>query len=174
MSGQGKYTKYAIPADTAKTQQGAKNNLLHKMFGQNTDPAKLPPQMELGPGKEDDVRVAILKIGRLYMQGDVQPGDADHFPNGVDMSYGTAPDLTQVEWAAAGGPANAYVPDITSPGPGLTNGVDKDVDPQISTTDIKANYMPGADGTKNPSATSQGLTDATKLGNILPKGKSGV
>jgi len=76
------------------------------------------------------------------------------------------PDLTKVTWDTAivsiypdatpnpsGGPANAYVPDISSPGPGKTDGIDKNVNPKISVGDIKPGYEV-SDNTKSPSETS--------------------
>lgn len=180
MPGQGKYTKYAIPADSGDYSGAGKNNLLSKIFGKNANPGDgpgtLPPQMVYGPGKEVDVRAAIVAMGRELLQSTTQQGDVDHFPSGVDMSYGQAPDLTQVKWVNPGDPANPYVADITSPGVGNTEGVDKSTDPEISTEDLKPNYVPGGPetGTQSPATTSQGLTDTTKLGNTLVKGSSKV
>jgi hypothetical protein len=168
MPGQGRYTKYAIPADAASA---AKNTLLQKMYGKNTPENKLPPQMVHDPGKEDEVRAAVVAAGVALLQSPNQEGDADHYPNGVDMTYGTAPDIATVSWTRPGDAANPYVADITSPGPGSTNGVDKNVDPQIVPSDIKPNFEI-TDNTQSPSTTSAGLTSATIIGNTLKKGKS--
>jgi hypothetical protein len=52
-----------------------------------------------------------------------------------------ARNIETVKWSKAGDPANPYLPDISSPGPGLTDGVDKKSDPQIS-VDASANKPP--------------------------------
>jgi hypothetical protein len=77
-------------------------------------------------------------VGGLQPANGQQAGDLGMFPQGVDMSYGAAPDVTTVKWTNPGDPANPYTPDITSPGPGRTDGKDKDVDPQLSISDIQA------------------------------------
>jgi hypothetical protein len=117
----------------------------------------------------------------------IQAGDPQYFPTGVDLTFQGGPDVAKdVTWASAtskfdgsagsnaGGPSNGYFPDISSPGAGKTDGVDKTVDPKIVTTDIKPNIVPGSDAnTKNPSSAGTKLYDANALGNKLPPGASG-
>jgi len=55
----------------------------------------------------------------------------------VQRGYGNSPDVTKVKWTNPGDPANPYAPDITSPGPGLTDGKDKSVDPKIAIADLQ-------------------------------------
>lgn len=166
MSGQGKYTVYAPPSS-------AKNNLLNKLFYSN-DSVKKPIVQDL-VGKEDDARLAVLAIAKPALQPAVQAGDLGHFPTGVRLDFSDAPDLSSVKWTLPGDPANPYAPDITSPGPGKTDGVDKSVDPQISTTDLKPNYVPAAPGTgtKSPAGVVAKLIAANILGVSSKLGDSG-
>lgn len=174
MSAEGKYTVYAPPANS-------KNALLNRLFRSN-DPVVKPIVQDM-VGQEDAVRAAVSAIGKAAMQPAHQDGDPGHFPNGVDLNFSGAPDLTTVTWASAnvpggnsaGGPATAYFPDISSPGPGKTDGVDKAVDPNITTADIKPSFVPGGPGrsTRNPSETSPKIVVANELGTDTPDGNSG-
>lgn len=167
MSGNGKYTVYAPEAST-------KNTLLNKLFGSN-DAIVKPPTQDL-VGKEVEAREAVLTIARQYLQPNKQFGDEGMFPNGVDLNFSGAPNLEDVNWRSAGDPANAYMPDISSPEPGAVEGVDKNVDPQIKTVDIKPNFVPGAPGTgtKSPSTTNAKIIAANILGVSSKLGDSGA
>lgn len=170
MPGEGKYTVYAPPAND-------KNTLLNKLFHSADDVEK--PLVQDLVGKENDARAAIVATGQAMLQPAHQAGDAGYFPAGVDLDYSGAPDLNDVKWANPGDPANAYVPDISSPGPGKTEGLDKDVDPQIKETDIKPNVDPariagvGNHGTTSPLATNAKLIAANLLGVSGKNGDSG-
>lgn len=166
MSGTGKYTQYAPPASD-------KNTLLNKLFHSN-DATEKPIVQDL-VGKEDDARKAILDIAKAQLQPAHQAGDLGYFPSGVDLNFAGAPKTEDVKWALAGDPANPYAPDITSPGPGKTNGSDKSQDPQIKTTDLKPTYVPGAPGTgtKSPAATNAKVVAANLLGVAGKLGDSG-
>ena len=114
-------------------------------------------------------------VGGLLPADGQQAGDTGMFPTGVKQGYGGAPDITDVEWKNAGDPANPYVPDLSSPGPGKTSPIDKNADPGLSVTDVKGEtYVPGAPGT---GTTSPSVTSPT-LANVglkpLVKGKSSV
>lgn len=165
MSGQGKYTKYAPDAS-------GKNTLLDRLFKGNS--AVSSPFAEL-TGKEEDARLQTLaRAKELLSPADgIQQGDPGHFPAGVNMNYTgdpngiESPDLDKVKWESAGDPANAYAPDISSPGPGLTDPSSKDVDPEVSVVDLKGpGYVPGAPGTgtKSPSKTAEAIKDNSELG----------
>ena len=54
-------------------------------------------------------------------------------------------------------PATSFSPDLSSPGPGKTEGIDKSANPEIKSSDIKPNYVIGGPntGTKNPAAYAQ-------------------
>jgi len=166
MSGTGKYTVYAPPANE-------KNTLLNKLF-HSSDPVSRSPYQDL-VGKETDARNQITATANELLVPSHQAGDLGHFPTGVDLDYKSAPNVPDVKWNVAGDPANPYVPDITSPGPGKTEGSDKSSDPEIKTTDIKPVYVPGAPGTgtKSPTVTSAKIVAANLLGFDAPKGDSG-
>jgi hypothetical protein len=167
MSAEGKYTVYAPPMNE-------KNLLLNKLFRSN-DPALAPPTQDL-VGQEQAARAAVIAISKPALQPAHQTGDAGMFPQGVDLNFVGSPDLSTVGWVNAGDPANPYAPDISSPGPGKTNGTDKNVDPQLSATDLKPNYVPGAPktGTKSPSTASPKVFAANELGTDTPDGDSGA
>lgn len=163
MSGQGKYTTYTATASD-------KNSLLGRLFKGNS--AISNPLADL-TGKEEDARKQTVERAKALLSPNVQQGDPGHFPQGVNMNYeGDAngvqtPDLTQVKWDSAGDPANAYAPDLTSPGPGTTDPLSRDADPEISVADIKGiGYVPGAPGTgtKSPSETSKSVKENSELG----------
>lgn len=167
MSGNGKYTVYAPEANS-------KNILLNKLFN-SSDAVQKPPMQDL-VGKEQEAREAVLQIAKQYLQPAKQYGDSGFFPTGVDMNFGGAPKTEDVKWKSPGDPANPYVPDISSPEPGKSEGTDKDVDPQIKTTDIKPNYVPQAPrtGTKSPAATNAKIVAANILGVPTKLGDSGA
>lgn len=166
MSGTGKYTQYAPPAND-------KNTLLNKLF-HSADATEKPIVQDL-VGKENDAHDAVVAIAKAALTPAHQAGDLGYFPSGVDLNFAGAPKTEDVKWTLAGDPANPYAPDITSPGPGKTKGSDKSVDPQIKTTDIKPTYVPGAPGTgtKSPAATNAKIIAANLLGVAGKLGDSG-
>lgn len=184
MPGNGKYTKYAPDATTAHT-------LLNKLF-RTTNTQVAPPTQDL-VGKELQARAAVIAlatakvvqgVGGLQPSDGVQQGDPMLFPQGVNIDFSgklasiQPPDTSEgkdVVWKNPGDPANSYMPDITSPGPGKTSGLDKTVDPQIAVKDIKPNYVAGAPGTGTESPTTSipkiGTNDT--IGNVEKLGDSG-
>ena len=168
--GSGRYTIY-MPTKSSKL------SMLQKLFKNGLS--------ALYGNKESnsDAASEAVKIAKSVLDG---KGDQEMFGNGVDLSYGSAPNTADVKWDSAkfsidgkttnsGGPANPYVPDLSSPGPGKTEGIDKDADPGIKPEDVKPNF-----DSKNPSVntTSPSTTSvkigATFLGEELQKGKSSV
>lgn len=147
MSGQGKYTVYA-------PESNSKNTLLSKLFP-NSPTSNFV-------GNEIDYRKIVIDTANAKLIPTSQ--DADQYLGGkVNMDYAGSPDLTKIKWDSAkfgfnetvtnsGGPANPYTPDLSSPGPGKTDGTDKSVDPVISAEDVKPTYVPGGPntGTKSP------------------------
>jgi hypothetical protein len=136
-------------------------------------------------GKEVEAREVVVEMGKNLLQPVLQQGDTGFFPNGVYLDYSAlnapvqAPNTAEgadVVWNSPGDPANSYIPDITSPGPGKTEGTDKSVDPQIAVADIKPNYVPGAPGTgtKSPTVTGPKMHDANLLGKPGILGDSGT
>jgi len=180
MSGTGKYTTYGTPA-------GDKYAFLKKLFGVNVPAGDgvgtAAPQVALDPGKETETKSAVVDLAKKYMQPAHQTGDLGYFPTGVDMEFQGTPDVTKVAWGTAttpggspfGGPANPYAPDISSPGPGKTDGSDKNKDPKIAIADLKPNYAPGAPGTgtKSPVASAAKIVAASLLGVTAKNGDSG-
>jgi hypothetical protein len=125
--------------------------------------------------------------GGILPSNGIQAGDSSMFPTGVNLSFRDAPNLAEVKWDSkkfsfdgavtnSGGPANPYTPDVSSPGPGKTLGIDKDVDPKITVADVKSDsYIPGAPGTgtTSPDTTSTNIGSAP-IGKPLQMGKSSV
>lgn len=173
MSGQGKYTVYAPPAS-------AKNDLLNKLF-KSDNAVQASPVQDL-VGKELEARAAIIALAKVALQPAHQAGDPGHFPNGVDLDYTGAsaavqpPDIAEgvdVKWVNPGDPATSYFPDTSSPGPGKTDGKDKDTDPEIKVVDIKPNHVVGQN-TKSPSTTISKIVAANELGVVAKNGDSGA
>jgi hypothetical protein len=155
--GSGRYTAY-IPTKSDKTK------LLSKLFkGGLSD-------LYDGAEKNSDAAAAARKVALSVLNG---KGDPDVFGSGVDLSFGTSPNTMEVAWKTAGDPANPYVPDISSPGPGRTDGTQKDADPGISPTDIKPAFDPKkpTPNAASPAETSSKL-GTLSLGENLQFGKS--
>ena len=114
-------------------------------------------------------------VGGVVPSDGMQVGDSAMFPMGVDLTFGNAPVVTDVKWKNPGDPANPYVPDLSSPGPGKTSPLDKNSDPKLGIADLKPNYIPGAPdtGTVSPSTTSPVL-GAPPIAKPLVMGKSSV
>lgn len=180
--GSGRYTAY-VPVASPK------NELLSKLFN-----AKSPQGDIYGKAYQTDLNAAAKAIVELATDNDkgllpaggTQTGDINMFPSGVKVDFSAAPNTADVKWDSAkfspngvvtnsGGPANAYVPDLSSPGAGKTQGVDKDTNPNISAADIKPNYVPGSPGTgtTSPSTTSRSI-GGLNIGKPLVMGKSAI
>lgn len=178
MSGTGKYTKYTPVENTQLGSDLSKFVLLDKIF-------KKGPLVGFA-GKEADYRALVVADAKALMQPDLQTGDTDHFPVGVNLDFSGdnlpsgGPDVSSVKWVNPGDPANPYVPDITSPGPDNTAGTDKNVDPEIVPEDIKPTYLyPGAPksataGTVDPEDTGAKIDKASELGKTGILGDSGA
>jgi len=118
-------------------------------------------------------------VGGLQPTGGVQAGDLGMFPSGVDLSFNynignppnSSPDVSTVKWTKAGDPANPYTPDITSPGPGRTDGVDKDVDPKIAAADI--NPAPSVADVRDPTTDGPAVSQNNTIGVPQKLGDSG-
>lgn len=178
MSGKGKYTVYVPP-------KSARRTFFEKLFAGST--TSTPPFLGID---QDKSILDANKLGndllRAASTAGIQKGDSGYFPDGVDMNFTgakatiQAPDTSEgksVKWTKAGDPAFSYLPDISSPGPGKTEGTDKAVDPKITAADIKPVYVPGAPGTgtKSPTESSDKVSDASELGGTgLKLGDSGA
>ena len=157
--GSGRYTTY-VPVKSPKSER------LFKLFKFGA------PDIYGGAESNDTAAAAVVERAKSVRDGQ---GDKDMFGAGVSLEYANAPDTTEVKWERAGDPANPYVPDLTSPGPGKTDATDKDSDPGLKVTDIKPNFDPG-----NPSVgTASPVDSANRLGTVslgenLELGKSSV
>ena len=147
--GSGRYTIY-LPVKSLKTDR------LSKLFKGGLG--------GLYDGKETNAEAAAaaVLVAKSVLNG---KGDQDLFGNGISLSYGDSPNTADVKWNKAGDPANPYVADLTSPGPGKTAGTE--------------NIKPGFDSknptvnTTSPSATAPRL-GSISLGENLQGGKSSI
>lgn len=153
MPGRGKYTKY-VP------ERNTKSLMLERLF-LGTNKAS-PPYA----GMEQAAAVLTSNAaGDVYLRGgesSLQRGDPATFGT-VAMNYSGAPDTTTVTWNKPGDPAGPYVPDITSPGPGKVEGVDKThaadaYEVKGIQKDLKPDWVPSSD-TQSPSETSKKIHD---------------
>jgi hypothetical protein len=148
MPGKGKYTTY-----------------------HETDPVKIPRKnyrdslFKGGPFsglKAEEVKEEVVnrgnKILRAEAGGGKTSGDSSMFPNGVDLTYSGGgmqygPANGSVPTDRAGDPMNAFVPDVSSPGPGKTGGLDKD--PALNPKKTPEEYKETFDGSYVPSANTR-------------------
>lgn len=150
MPGQGKYTVYA-------PESNEKNNLMSKLYPESPTASFV--------GKENEYREIVNIAGNAYLSPSATKGDA-FFGPGVNLDYKDSPNILTGEegkWSKPGDPANSFTPDVSSPGPGKTDGTDKSVDPEIKASDIKPNYVAGgpATGTRSPAEY------AKKIGSLM-------
>lgn len=174
MAGQGKYTTY-VPVASAR------NERLGRLFKGNST-TENPFAALTESGDQEKAREQTNERGEALLRPSSQQGDPGHFPEGVNLNYKgndndvSTPDLTEVGWESAGDPANAYMPDPTSPGPGDTSPTSRDSDPSITPTDVKGEgYTPGQPGVstaRSPSTTIEPIREANVLGKRLPLGKN--
>jgi hypothetical protein len=156
MPGKGRYTKYS-------DNNSRKKEFLNKLFPQDAA-YKGSTYNHLDNA---EARAAIVKEGNDVLHPSFQRGDPEMFPNGVNLDYSgvrggaTAPGKDHDKYVPTrpGDPMNAFVPDVSSPGVGETEGVEKDLetnpkyDPQkyMNSVDPDRNYVKGP-GTRMPSA----------------------
>jgi len=185
MPGTGKYTTY-VPEKSDKTK------IRNKLFKGSafTDETNEFLSLEDARKKANENGNNVLRgmsfqagpAGLVSKDGIVDTGTAGF--GKVDLTYQyradfssspEVPDLVKVTWEKAkvsiypnaggtpyGGPANAYVPDISSPGSGKTDGVDKETNPNIAISDIKPGYVV-SDNTKSPSSTAVTVRERSTL-----------
>jgi hypothetical protein len=183
--GKGRYTTY-VPAATT-TNAGSRYSLLWRLFNQKANALRsgiasfygesVNPQTDNAKAAEATVKRAKDNQTGLLPESGIQSGDLGMFPSGVDLTYKNSPNLEDVSWASPGDPANSYVPDVTSPGPGAAgvvrvDGLDKDANPSITPGDIKSTYRPGEEGSGTRSPSDERVNNS--LGDALTPGKSSV
>lgn len=169
----GKYTTYVGGVATSA------HKLLSKLF-----PAG-PFATLVANGDEVGAQKAIITIatapvvngvGGIQPSDGIQQGDMGMFPNGVLLGFGGSPDVSTVKWTNPGDPANPYVPDVSSPGPGKTEGTDKNVDPGISIADVAATSTtedPAGQNVRNPVNDGPAIYANNTLGAPQKLGDSG-
>jgi hypothetical protein len=153
MPGKGKYTQYAAPQDD-------KRIFLGKLF-------KGHPTAGM---TEQQAMKQTVNMGNALLIPDLQQGDLKSVGE-VKLDFSDAPEMKDVKWTKENDPANAYVPDIRSPGPNDDGKLD---DPDIKPEDIKPNYVVGTNGTKFPLETSSKVDAHVVLGKDMVKGDSGA
>jgi hypothetical protein len=155
MPGKGKYTKYNAPNSPKKA-------FLDSLFTggkySGLDEAKM---------KEE-----VVKAGNEILRAPFVSGDTQMFPQGVDMTYGGSnltygPPVGDFSPAKNGDPMNAFIPDVSSPGPGVsgasatelgelrTDGVhkSKERNPSLKPEEYKDGYTPSI-ATKQPAGST--------------------
>lgn len=173
----GRYTSYV---------GGGAATVAHKLLSKLFPDGPLATQVANGDEKGAQAlaqAIATAKVangvGGIQPADGIQAGDLGMFPAGVDLSFGytigsppnSSPDVTTVKWTNPGDPANPYTPDITSPGPGLTAGTDKNVDPKIAAADI--NPAPSLDDVRDPSNDGPAVSANNTIGAPQKLGDSG-
>jgi hypothetical protein len=157
MPGKGKYTTYNSNSSPRKT-------FLASLF-------KGSPYADKGP---EQVRQEVVALGNSILRagetGGVAAGDGQMFPKGVDLTYAGSnlpygPPDGDVKVDAAGAPMNAFVPDVSSPGPGKTDGLDKvpGLNPKLKPEEYKPGYVESAN-TRLPVESSARVYSANVLG----------
>lgn len=166
--GSGRYTRY-VPKSTDRSI------LLKKLFNDKAGEAgKI--YGNAAPGDFAAAAAAAVASARANAAGETpagilpangrQSGDPEMFPDGVMLDYSgvidgvSAPNPSDVVWRRGGDPISAHVPDVTSPGPGITDATQK-TDPQLKEADIHqkgAAYVPGAN-------TASPQSESSKIGN---------
>jgi len=179
----GKYTTYV-------GGQGASDShkLLSELFAvdKTAYPTVAAIQAALPNGDEASVQKVVQAnaianvdstgVGGIVPANGTQMGDLGMFPSGVQFGFGGAPDVSTVKWTNPGDPANPYIPDITSPGPGKTDGIDKTTDPTPTVAEIKvlATTIDSAgQDLRNPSNDSPAIYSNTQVGVPQALGNSG-
>ena len=154
MPGKGTYTKYSDNNSPRKI-------FMNRLFKANS----AYKGSEYNHYDNEKAMSVIVEEGNNVLRARTQSGDPEMFPNGVDMSYtgkfasSTPPGAKFDEKfvpTKAGDPMNAFVPDISSPGPGRTEGVEKELEnnpkytPDQYAQTIGGSYVEG-EGTRLPS-----------------------
>lgn len=176
--GSGRYTRY-VPVDSPR------NRLLRELFNKK---AGDKGDLYGGHDQTDNIQAAAAVLARakdnstgINPVSGLQTGDPEMFPQGVKLNYSgevdgvSVPDPSDVKWKKGGDPIGAYMPDVSSPGPGITDGTQKD-DPGVTQeqayTDIKGKPFVSDANTASPVVSSQKVSSGAALGQDLEKGKS--
>lgn len=176
--GSGRYTTY-VPVDSPR------NRLLRELFNKKAgDKGNLYGD----PDQTDNIKAAAAVVARakdnatgISPEGGHQSGDPDMFPQGVKLDYSgevdgvSLPDPADIKWKKAGDPIGAFMPDVSSPGPGNTDGTQKEnpgITQEEAYTDVKGKPFVSDANTASPKATAQKIAGSGTVGQNLEKGKS--
>lgn len=169
----GKYTTYVggVATDAHK--------LLSRLFPGG------PFATPLTQGDEKAAQKLVIDVARANVQagvGGIQPsdgvqaGDLGMFPTGVQLGFGDSPDVSTVKWTNPGDPASPYIPDVSSPGAGKTDGKDKTTDPTDTVPGITAvatTEDPAGQNLRNPVSDGPAVYGNNTLGAPQKLGDSG-
>ena len=167
----GKYTTYVggVATDAHK--------MLAKLFPASPFASPLTQGDEKAAQKlVTDVATAkvVNGVGGLQPSDGQQQGDLGMFPTGVALGFGDSPDVTTVKWTNPGDPANPYHPDVTSPGPGKTEGKDKATDPGLPAGSLPhTDSDPAGQNIETPSSSGPAVYGDNKIGGLQTPGNSG-
>lgn len=189
MSGQGKYTKFAPQRAPSPFKAGTSNadpkygrandSILNRCFKQ--------PDIIPASNSPEDLESTILKSANELLLPVVQDSYPEWFPNGkVYMDFNisnpdpelSAPDLpnvdvTQGEYAAAGGVTNVYTPNLKSPDPSGAGSIAPVVPVQISPEELQPGIVPGGTpGTLSPAREAEAIYSGNLLPSKLAPGKA--
>jgi hypothetical protein len=161
MPGGGKYSFYSDTLPVSKLGlEGAKGvsnkSLLKSLFSS-------PDGLDMA---------GVQTTANKFLVPDVQPINPDpsiFTDEDMKLGFGNAPDMPKdVSIKNVGDPANAYFPNLASPGEGVTVPVTPtNSDPAV----INPRAVPGVDGLVNPADTSKQMSNATKIGTKLTPGR---
>lgn len=90
--------------------------------------------------------------------------DGGHAFGSYDLNFGAAPDLETVAVGGEGLPASAYVPNLTSPGPGST--APQDQPEYVGTLPEKGNEYGSGVGAESPSISTPQIA-SQKIGSYI-------
>jgi len=167
----GKYTTYVGGVATPA------HKLLSKLFPAHPFATAVTAGDEKAAQKQViDIATApvVNGVGGLKPSDGIQAGDLGMFPTGVKLGWGGSPNVPAVKWNNPGDPGDAYIPDITSPGPGKTDGRDKVADPGVGSTDVPhTNQDPAGQNLRNPSNDGPAIYSNNTIGSPQKLGDSG-
>lgn len=165
MPGQGKYSHYAdtvAPSPyAAEGGYGASDQTLIKTL--------FPPRPELA-------KAAVAATANAVLVPDVLPKNPDplvYTADNIKLGFGSAPDIASGPYTTSdiGAPANAWVPNLTSPDPSGAGSVAPISATELDPSQVNKHAIPGVDGLVNPSVSSAEQSNATKIGTTLIPGK---
>ena len=122
---------------------------------------------------------AVAATANRELVPDILPKNPDpmiYTNDDIKLGFGAAPDVEKGPYSgqdtAAGGPANPYFPNLTSPDPSGAGNVNPIVPTKLKDADVSKTAVEGVGGLVDPSDSSKEMSNATKItGKPLPNGK---